>query len=70
MLEMLGCTYESGYIGQGTIYSIDVPDATDICRVYSILEDGQKNSIWIFEEGHVGHPIKGRQKDIKPEQTP
>ncbi len=57
-LEKLGCTYESGNVKQGTVYSVDVPDTSNIYDVYAILEDGQKNDIWMFEEGHVGHKLK------------
>ena len=57
-LEVLGCTYESGALNQGTVYSVDVPETTDIYKVYAILEDGQRNDIWMFEEGHVGHKLK------------
>ena len=37
---------------------MDVPDATDICEVYKILEEGQKDGVWMFEEGRVGHPLR------------
>jgi hypothetical protein len=57
-LHDLGCTYESGTVRQGMLYSVDVPDITDIHEVYKILEEGQKNDVWIFEEGRVGHSLK------------
>jgi hypothetical protein len=57
-LERLGCTYESGRVKQGLLYSVDVPGTTDIYEVYKILEEGQKNHAWMFEEGHVGHSLR------------
>jgi hypothetical protein len=61
-LEKLGCTYESTTIklrpGTRVLYSVDVPDSTDIYAVYSILEEGEKYNVWIFQEGHVGHKLK------------
>jgi hypothetical protein len=59
-LQNLGCTYEGGEVGAGTLYSVDVPDTTDIYEVYKILEEGQKDGVWMFDEGRVGHPIKSQ----------
>jgi len=51
-LAALGCTYES-YSGINLkIYSVDVPPTSDVKAVYSILQAGEKNGIWDFEEGH------------------
>ena len=57
-LERIGCSYESGSIKQGTLYSVDVPDTTDIYEVYQILELGQSSNVWMFEEGRIGHKLK------------
>jgi hypothetical protein len=61
-LEDLGCTYESKTmhtsLGEKILYSVDVPDSTDIDAVYGILEDGEKHHVWMFQEGHVGHKLK------------
>jgi hypothetical protein len=61
-LEKLGCTYESRNIetslGERKLYSVDVPPTSDIYRVYGILEDGERRSIWTFQEGHVGHQLR------------
>ena len=54
-LEKIGCSYEKGY---NRFYSMDVPIGTDIYKAYSLLEDGEKNEIWEFEEGNVGHKLK------------
>jgi hypothetical protein len=52
-LEKIGCTYEKG---QGRLIAVDVPPTTDIYHTYALLEEGEKDSIWEFEEGHCGHP--------------
>ena len=53
-LEELGCTYEKG---TGNLYAVDVPPTTDIYAVYGLLEQGEKEGFWEFEEGHCGHPV-------------
>ncbi len=53
-LENIGCTYEKG---QGRLFAVDIPPSTDIYKAYSLLEEGEKNNIWEFEEGHCGHPV-------------
>jgi hypothetical protein len=57
-LKHLGCSYESGSVAVGTLYSVDVPDTTDIYEVYKILEEGQKHDVRMFEEGRVGHSLR------------
>lgn len=61
-LEALGCTYEGAGIedtgfGQKELYSVDVPTESDVDAVYSILEEGEKDNVWMFQEGHCGHPL-------------
>jgi len=53
-LAKLGCTYEQG---PGRLRAVDVPPSTDIRAVYSALEQGEREGIWDFEEGHCGHPL-------------
>jgi hypothetical protein len=55
-LERLGCTYEQG---PGNLRAIDVPPNADIHKVYAILEQGERDGIWKFEEGHCGHAVSG-----------
>lgn len=63
-LSDLGCTYESTTMntsfGERILYTVDVPREADIYAVYAVLEQGQRNSVWMFEEGHVGHKLKSR----------
>jgi Domain of unknown function (DUF4265) len=53
-LQNLGCTYEKAFI---RFYSIDVPAETDVNKAYVLLENGEKNHIWDFEEGKFGHEL-------------
>lgn len=54
-IERLGCTYERA---TDRIFAVDVPPASDIYQVYSLLEQGENAGAWEFEEGHCGHPLK------------
>ncbi|MCL9828163.1 DUF4265 domain-containing protein [Ralstonia solanacearum] len=51
-LAELGCTYESFLIGPTYMYAIDVPPSADVRNVYSLLEAGEKDEIWDFDEGN------------------
>lgn len=54
-LEEKGCTYEKA---KNSFYAIDVPPFADIYKVYNLLENGERNSIWEFEEGNCEHTLK------------
>jgi len=53
-LEKLDCTYEKA---TKRLFAIDVPPKTDIYKVYSALEEGEKQGTWDFEEAYCGHPL-------------
>jgi hypothetical protein len=54
-LEKAGCSYEST---TGNVrYAIDVAPKADIHAVYAILEKGESDGVWEFEEGHCGHEV-------------
>ena len=53
-LEQMGCTYEQG---PGRLRAVDVPPEADIHKVYALLEEGEREGIWGFEEGHCGHAV-------------
>lgn len=53
-LKLLGCSFERA---SKRFIAIDVPPATDVYRAYGLLEEGQTAGIWLFEEGHCGHPL-------------
>ena len=54
-LEELGCIYEEG---PGALKAVDVPSSVDIAQVYQLLEAGESDGVWDFEEGHCGHPVR------------
>lgn len=53
-LQALGCSHESY---EGRVFAVDVSPAANIYDVYYQLEDGEKNGVWDFEEGHCGHAL-------------
>lgn len=55
-LEQLGCTYEYSDEGEKLLYAVDVPESADVFQVYRILQAGENESVWLFDEGHCGHP--------------
>ncbi|WFU15946.1 DUF4265 domain-containing protein [Bradyrhizobium sp. CB3481] len=60
MLERMGCSYESAQIslsiGERLLYSVDVPPTADIYEVYEMLERGENEGVWLFQEGHADIP--------------
>jgi hypothetical protein len=49
-LQGLGCTYEEGFV-----LAVDVPPSADLHEVYRLLDQGETEGAWEFEEGHCGH---------------
>lgn len=58
-LRDMGCDWEKARFKGGELYAVDLPPQVDIYEVYAVLEKGQKEGSWLFEEGYVGHPLKG-----------
>lgn len=54
-LEKLGCTYERA---TRRCVAVDVPPHADVYAVYGVLESGERERLWEFEEGHCGHPLR------------
>lgn len=54
-LEALGCTFERG---DEKFLAVDVPKSADIYAAYELLEHGEDEGVWAFEEGHCGHKLK------------
>lgn len=52
-LIALGCTHESYVETLWTLFAWDVP-ASAVDAAYKILDAGEKQGIWTFEEGHYG----------------
>lgn len=57
-LERLGCTFEGSSINEQRLYSIDIPQNTDVTKVYAILESNEEKLLWEFEEGHYFNGTK------------
>ena len=53
-LERLGCSRE---VARSRVVAIDVPPSTDVFAVYQILEEGERQGVWSFEEAHCGHTV-------------
>jgi hypothetical protein len=51
-LENVGCSFE-----EGPVIAVDVPASADIYNVYKLLDIGEQNGVWEFEEGHCGHTV-------------
>jgi Domain of unknown function (DUF4265) len=55
LLETIGCSYESAEIdlgiGRRLLLSVDLPPSTDISEAYEILERGESDRVWMFQEG-------------------
>jgi hypothetical protein len=60
MLEEKGCTYESGHInlsiGRRLLLSVDVPPSSNLLEVRDILDRGERDHVWEFQEGYVHRP--------------
>lgn len=50
-LENLGCTYE-GAEGVRKLYSIDIPNISNVGAAYSVLQKFEDLGVWEFEEAH------------------
>lgn len=64
-LEKLGCTYEGSSANPARLYSIDVPPGVDVFEVYRLLEEGEQQGTWVFEEAHYFDP----QQDPGPKNN-
>jgi hypothetical protein len=58
-LAAIGCRYEAA---SPRFLAVDVPPDTDIYEAYDLIENGQRDGIWLFEEGHVGHPLLRQER--------
>jgi hypothetical protein len=55
----LGCDWESTSFRGGKLFALDIPPHVNIYDIYEMLESGEKNGLWTFEEGFVGHALDG-----------
>jgi len=57
-LKAIGCTYERADLtfkstGMQFLYSVDVPPSTNLDEAFEILERGENEGVWMFQEGYV-----------------
>jgi Domain of unknown function (DUF4265) len=53
-LQATGCSFEG--VG-GRLLAVDVPPQANIQQVYDLLQRGEDDGVWEFEEGHCGHSL-------------
>jgi hypothetical protein len=58
-LQKLGSTYEQA---SRRLIAIDVPPESDVRSVYEVLEQGERDKAWDFEEVSLGHIRHGSAK--------
>lgn len=49
-MAALGCTYES--FGDLRLYAVDVPSTAAVRELYPLLQAGERDGVWDFQEGH------------------
>lgn len=47
--EAAGCSFESFNVGY---IAVDMPPSADVSELYKLLQRGEEDGIWEFEEGH------------------
>lgn len=56
-LEDMGCSYESSTerlsIGVRKLYSVDIPPTTQLSKVYELLQRGESEGVWMFQDGYL-----------------
>ena len=51
-INSMNCFYETAIHGDFELFSIDVPSDVDVNKVYDILERGEADGSWDFEEAN------------------
>jgi hypothetical protein len=55
-LRQLGCSHEWGEqktsMGKRILYSVDVPETSDLGTAMQILDEGEKRGVWMYQVGH------------------
>jgi hypothetical protein len=62
-MKAMGCGWEGGPHLGGKSYTVDIPPEVDIDDVHDILDKGQRDGHWFFQQGYVGHL---RREDSTP----
>ncbi len=50
-IATLGATFESKVDGERILYAVDFPPHSDVKSAFKLLEKGEKDGVWHFEEG-------------------
>jgi hypothetical protein len=60
LLQGLGCSYEGAELGfsfgKRLLYSVDVPPTTDLNEVREVLDKGESDGVWMYQDGYVSNP--------------
>src|SRR5947207_2894251 len=51
-LKAMGCHRVNARFNGGELYAIDIPPEVDLDDAYEILDKGQREQTWTFEEGY------------------
>lgn len=54
-LQSIGATFEQA---NERLFAVDIPRTTDIYEAYALMQAGEENNVWDFQEGHCGHPLR------------
>lgn len=57
-LNDMGCSYESGTVHGRPLYAFDIPPTADVEMIFGMLEVGERNNNWVFEQGHHAPPAE------------
>lgn len=58
-IKAIGCDWEKGKHLDGQHYALDVPPDVNIHDIHEILDKGQREGYWVFQEGYMAHPRRG-----------
>lgn len=60
LLKEKGCSYESAHlelsIGKRLLLSVDVPPSADLFETFEVLQRGEADGVWMFQEGYAHLP--------------
>jgi len=52
-IGFLGATFENA---NNSFVSVDIPPGKDVAAIYALLQKGEDDGVWAFEEAHYGGP--------------
>ena len=51
-INAMNCFYETAIHGSYELFAIDIPRDVDVNKIYDILEQGEADGSWDFEEAN------------------